>query len=115
MPTPNYAELHCLTNFTFLKGVSAPEELIHQALTLGYQGLAITDECSLSGVVRAYRALKDIRSCPQPSDTTLLARHFKLIIGSEFRGSDNLHLVLLAPDRNAYGQLSSFITQLRRD
>lgn len=115
MPTPNYAELHCLTNFSFLKGASAPEELIQQALELGYQGLAITDECSLSGVVRAHRALKDARATHQGNTTTEAAERFKLIIGSEFHSSDGLHIVLLAPDRKAYGQLSSFITRLRHN
>ena len=47
-----YAELHCISNFTFLRGASFPEELVERADELGYQAIAITDECSLSGVVR---------------------------------------------------------------
>ena len=54
-----YAELHCLSNFTFLTGASHPEELVSHAGQLGYAALAITDECSLAGVVRAHTAARD--------------------------------------------------------
>ena len=54
MATVDYAELHCLSNFTFLRGASHPEELIERAAELGYAGLALTDECSVAGVVRAH-------------------------------------------------------------
>ncbi len=57
---PAYAELHCLSNFTFLRGASHPEELVERAQALGYSALAITDECSLAGVVRAHLAAKDL-------------------------------------------------------
>jgi error-prone DNA polymerase len=56
---PSYAELHCLTNFTFLRGASHPEELVKRAARLGYSALAVTDECSLAGVVRAHVAAKE--------------------------------------------------------
>src|SRR6202012_2694132 len=58
---PPYAELHCLTNFTFLRGASHPYELVEQAMSRGYSALAITDECSLAGVVRAHTRLREIR------------------------------------------------------
>ena len=53
---PDYAELHCCSNFSFLRGASHPEELVERAQELGYAALAITDECSLAGVVRAHLA-----------------------------------------------------------
>ena len=53
---PDYAELHCLSNFSFLRGASHPEELVAQAAAQGYAALALTDECSLAGVVRAHQA-----------------------------------------------------------
>ncbi|RZU98085.1 error-prone DNA polymerase [Spiribacter vilamensis] len=90
-----YAELHCISNFSFLRGASHPEELVRQADALGYRALALTDECSLAGVVRAHAAARD--------------HDLKLIIGSEFRFDDGLHLVLLAPDRSAYARLSALI------
>ena len=60
---PAYAELHCLTNFSFLRGASHPHELVERAMLHGYSALAITDECSLAGVVRAYVA-RDLASIP---------------------------------------------------
>ena len=57
-PLPAYAELHCISNFTFLRGASHPQELVARAHALGYSALAITDECSLAGVVRAHVAAK---------------------------------------------------------
>jgi error-prone DNA polymerase len=41
---PGYAELHCLSNFSFLRGASSPAELVQRAKALGYQALALTDE-----------------------------------------------------------------------
>src|SRR5438034_8299804 len=97
---PPYAELHCLSNFTFLRGASHPHELVEQADSLGYAALAITDECSVAGVVRAHMAAKD--------------RRLKLIIGSEFRLVCGLKLVALAIDRRGYGRLCRLITRGRR-
>jgi error-prone DNA polymerase len=97
---PAYAELHCLSNFSFLRGASHAAELVARAAELGYAALAITDECSLAGIVRAHVAAKE--------------RGLKLIVGAEFRLDDGLKLVLLAPDRAAYGGLASLITDGRR-
>jgi error-prone DNA polymerase len=96
---PGYAELHCLSNFTFLRGASHPEELVERARDLGYGALALTDECSVAGVVRAHVAA---RQCG-----------LKLIVGSEFRFDDGLKLVLLAADREGYGHLCTLITRGR--
>src|ERR1700691_6074607 len=100
---PAYAELHALSNFSFLRGASHPAELITQAHALGYRALALTDECSLAGVVRAHEALRDLRDAA-----------FKLIIGAEFRAVCGLKLVLLAPAQRAYGQICRLITLGRR-
>jgi error-prone DNA polymerase len=97
---PAYAELHCLSNFTFLRGASHPEELIERAVALGYCALALTDECSVAGAVRAHVAAK---GCG-----------LKLIVGTEVRLDDGTKLVLLAVDRRSYGGLSSLITAGRR-
>src|SRR5216684_1274394 len=99
-PLPAYAELHCLSNFTFLRGASHPEELVKRAAGLGYSALAVTDECSLAGVVRAHVAAKDVG--------------LPLVIGSEIRLQDGPRLVLLATDREGYGNLSELITRGRR-
>ncbi|HEX5864355.1 MAG TPA: error-prone DNA polymerase [Casimicrobiaceae bacterium] len=97
----SYAELHCISNFSFLRGASHPEELVLRAQELGYAALAITDECSLAGVVRAHVEAKQNK--------------LPLIIGSEFRLDDGLRLVLLATDRASYGNLSALITRGRRN
>ena len=55
---PGYAELHCASNFSFLTGASHPEERVARAHALRYGALAITDECSFSGVVRAHAQAK---------------------------------------------------------
>jgi error-prone DNA polymerase len=100
-----YAELHCLSAFSFLRGASQPAELVARAAELGYGALALTDECSLAGVVRAYEA---VRALPE-------AAPLKLIIGAEFTTTDDaLRLVLLAPTHNAYTQLCGLITRARR-
>ena len=78
-----FAELHALSNFTYLRGASHPEELVETAAALDYEALAITDECSVSGIVRAHIAAKDHGLK-------------KLIIGSEFRLDSGLKLVALA-------------------
>ena len=97
---PEFAELHAVSNFTFLRGSSRPEELITRANELEYLALAITDECSVAGMVRAHVAAKD--------------RGFKLIVGSEFRLQDGLRLTLYATNRETYGDLSQLITRGRR-
>jgi len=97
---PAYAELHCLSNFTFLRGASHPQELIARAAEMGYTALALTDECSLSGVVRAHVAAQE--------------RGVKLIIGSELTLECGLALVVLATDRHGYGRLCRLITRGRR-
>ena len=133
---PPYAELHCVSNFSFLRGASHPEELVTRARELGYAALAVTDECSLAGVVRAH--LQARSEC------------FPILIGSEFAAADlaaeaiglpssqpvgdsdaadpmpdatadsfaarlaTPRLVLLACNRNGYGNLSQLVTTARR-
>ncbi len=95
-----FAELHCSSNFSFLRGASHPEELVKQAAELGYHAIAITDECSFAGIVKAHVAAKQYK--------------IKLLIGSEINLADQLKLIVLAPTRQAYAELSSLITLARR-
>src|SRR5687768_9525963 len=97
---PSYAELHCCSSFSFLKGASLPEELVERAVTLGYTALAITDECSMAGVVRAH------------SEAKKAGLH--LLIGSQFLLEDGLRLVCLAMNREGYGNLCELITLARQ-
>ena len=98
---PQYAELFCMSNFSFLQGASHAEELVMRAVQLGYFALALTDECSLAGVVRAHGEAKKAG--------------LPLVIGAHFHlkrrdGSPALSLILLAQNRNGYGNLSELIT-----
>ena len=104
----SYAELHCISNFSFLRGASHPEELVARALELGYAGLALTDECSFAGAARAHLALRDARAADPGASS------FRLIHGTEIRIAGGPHLVLLAQDRHAYGNLSELVTLARR-
>ena len=98
----SYAALHCLSNFSFLRGASHAEELVHQAAKLDYTAIAITDECSVAGVVRAHVAAKE--------------SGIKLLIGSEFviNGVPEIErLILVATNRSGYGNLCKLITLAR--
>ena len=102
---PAYAELHCRSNFSFLTGASSPEDLVDRAAMLRYTALAVTDECSLSGVVHAYEQATE--------------RGLPLIVGAEMRleasvGGVPMRLVVLATTRRGYGNLSQWITVARR-
>ena len=125
---PPYAELHCLTHFSFQRGASSPEELVRRAWALGYTALAITDECSVAGVVRAWRAHKVCARAPEPGDAfddelsaVRAARRaagvsapLQLLFGSEFRFDGQGTLVAIARDLHSWGDLCSFITACRR-
>jgi error-prone DNA polymerase len=98
---PAYAELFCLSNFSFLQGASHAEELVARAVQLGYAALALTDECSLAGVVRAHAEAK------KAGLPLVIGAHFHLAASS---GAPALSLLLLAQNRNGYGNLSELIT-----
>ncbi|WP_019561377.1 error-prone DNA polymerase [Caldimonas manganoxidans] len=114
MVLPDYAELHCLSYFSFQRGASSPKELVERAIALDYHALAITDECSLAGVVRAHQALAE--ACEEAKAEGRCKPRLRLLIGSEFRveASPPFRLVVLARDRGGYARLSQFITDLRR-
>src|SRR5262249_1355766 len=95
-----YAETYCKTNFSFLQGASHPDELAATAADLEYAALAITDENSLAGVVRAHVAAKPLG--------------LKLLIGAEIVPEEGPRLLLYAPDLKAYADLARLITRGRR-
>ena len=97
---PAYAELHCLSDFSFLRGAASAEQLFERARRCGYEALAITDECSLAGIVRGLEASR--------------ATGVKLIVGSEFVLACGLKLVLLVEHAAGYAQLCKLITHARR-
>ncbi|HQX23483.1 MAG TPA: error-prone DNA polymerase [Pseudomonadota bacterium] len=99
-PAPGYAELHCLSNFSFQRGASTAKELFERARRLGYRALAITDECTLAGIVRAYEASRELE--------------LPLIVGAEFNLVDGPRFVLLVEDADGYANLCRLITHARR-
>ncbi len=106
MSLPDYAELLCCSNFTFLRGASHPGELVERAKAMGYTALAMADECSMAGIAQAHVAAKK--------------HQLPLMVGSQFRvradGADtgDFTLELLATSLHGYGNLCEFITRLRR-
>jgi error-prone DNA polymerase len=98
---PAYAELFVFSNFTFLHGASRGEELVIRASQLGYSGLAITDECSLAGVVRAHVQAKEEKL------PLIMGSYFKLVHADQ---RPAFGLILLAQNRDGYGNLSELIT-----
>ncbi|MDR6887250.1 MULTISPECIES: error-prone DNA polymerase [Variovorax] len=116
---PDYAELHCLTNFSFQRGASTPEEMVERAYQLGYTALAITDECSVAGIVRALICLRDLPAKLEEHerdhpDEPPIPRNpgFRLLFGSEFR-FERFRLVVIANDTEGWGNLCEFITAAR--
>ena len=95
-----YVELNCLTNYSFLRAASHPDELVQRASELRYNALAITDRNSLAGVVRAHAAAKPLG--------------LKLLIGTELILDDASRVVLLAMNRKGYGRLARLLTLGKR-
>jgi hypothetical protein len=99
---PDYAELHALSNFSFQRGASHAQELAERASELGYKALAVTDECSVAGVVRAHEVAK--------------ALGLKLLPGAEFlvQAAYAFRLVVLPHNAAGWGNLCEFITEARK-
>ena len=100
MSGQDYAELHCLSAFSFQRGASTARELFGRAKELGYAALAITDECSLAGIVRAFEAANETG--------------VPLIVGAEFQVEDGPKIVLLCETLGGYQHLCRLITVARR-
>ena len=100
---PDYAELYSLSSFSFQRGASQPEELVQRAHALGYRALAVTDECTVAGVVRAHVEAKRLG--------------LQLLPGAEFAVAmpDGGHFTLVALPHTlrGWGNLCEFITQAR--
>lgn len=96
----DYAELCCVSAFSFQRGASLPEELVAQAAALGYEAIALTDECSLAGAVRALQAAEKTG--------------IKLILGARFCLDNGVTLLVLVRNRTGYTRLCQLITRARR-
>ena len=97
---PAYAELHCLSDFSFQRGAASAQQLFERAQACGYAALAITDECSMAGIVRAHEAAK--------------RTGLRLIVGSEIQIEDGPKLVFLVESKAGYERLCRLISDGRR-
>ncbi|MEZ8579094.1 error-prone DNA polymerase [Vibrio splendidus] len=97
-----YSELFCQSNYSFLEGASHAEELVLQADFLRYRALAVTDECSVAGIVKVHSAIKQHKLS------------LKQIVGSMFWLNDECQVILICPNRQAYAELCRIITNARR-
>src|SRR6187455_1329647 len=92
-----YTELQVTTNFSFLRGGSHPEELVEQAVALGYKALAITDRNTLAGIVRGHVAAK--------------AKGIRLISACRLDLLDGPSLLAYPTSKEAYARLSALLTK----
>jgi error-prone DNA polymerase len=99
MAMSGYAELQCVSNFSFLRGGSHPEELVTQARHLGLSALAINDHNTLAGVVRAHGAAKELG--------------FQMIVGARL-DLDRASLLAYPTTRAAYGNLCRLLSTGQR-
>src|SRR5688500_15895370 len=92
----SYTELQVTTNFSFLRGGSHPEEMVEQAVALGYNEIAITDCNTLAGIVRGHVAAK--------------AKGIRIIPACRLELLDGPGLLAYPTSGEAYGQLSGLLT-----
>ncbi|MDO3644198.1 error-prone DNA polymerase [Mucilaginibacter sp. L3T2-6] len=92
-----YAELQVTSNFNFLRGGSHPEELVRQAIKLGYHAIAITDRNTVAGLVRAHRIAK--------------IENFKFIPACRLDLLDGPSLMAYPTDVYAWTRLSGLLTK----
>ncbi|MEJ7912439.1 MAG: PHP domain-containing protein, partial [Chitinophagaceae bacterium] len=91
-----YIELQVTSNFSFLRGASHPEELVEQAVAIGYKSIAITDRNTLAGVVRAHAAARKLG--------------IRTIIGCRLDLLDGPSLLAYPTNRDAYAKLTNLLT-----
>jgi len=102
-PEPRFAELAAMTNFSFLRGASHPEELVAEAARLGLAGIGIADRNSLAGVVRAHVFARENKASIGP---------LRVVTGARLVFTDGTPDLLAYPrDRAAYGRLCRLLTQ----
>lgn len=110
---PEFVELLCTSNYTFLTGASHPEELSTQAAALGYRAVGIADTNTLAGVVRAHCGAKDATN---PASTDANAKGIRCIVGSRLVLAEPKGLTIAAypTTRAAYGRLCTLLTRGKR-
>jgi error-prone DNA polymerase len=99
---PRFAELAAMTNFSFLRGASHPEEMVARAAELGLAGIGIADRNTLAGIVRAHIFARENKAA---------VVGMRVAPGARFAFMDGAPDVLAYPkDRAAYGRLCRILT-----
>jgi error-prone DNA polymerase len=93
----SYTELQITSNFSFLRGGSHPEEMVEQALALGYTEIAITDHNTLAGIVRAYTIARN--------------KNIRIIPGCRLNLLDGQSLLAYPTTKEAYARLSALLSE----
>jgi error-prone DNA polymerase len=107
----DYAELHCTTNYSFLRGGSHPGELVFQAANLGHYAIGIADRNTLAGVVRAYAAIGDYyEQTGIPKEQWI-----KLLVGARLETRDGYSLLAYPINVEGYKRLSLLLSQGNRE
>jgi len=96
----DYAELQCVTNFSFLRGASHPHELVEEAHRLGHRAIGIADHNSFAGVVRTHIAAKKAG--------------LRLLVGCRINTLEGFSFICYPHDRVAYGRLSKLLSKGKR-
>jgi error-prone DNA polymerase len=131
---PAHAELCAMSNFSFLRGASHPEELVARAAELGLSAITIADRNSLAGVVRAHVALRELKRAQAEGGTVRVRGHVRvdassrqeidpggglaavgalprLIVGARLVLEDSaIEWIALPTDRAAYARLSRLLS-----
>ncbi len=100
MQAPPYVELHCHSAYSFLDGVSLPQELARRAGELGHTALAMTDHNSLSG------SMELAQSASEAGIRAIHGAEVDLAVG----GGEVRHITLLARDERGWSNLCRIIT-----
>ena len=125
-----FAELSIISNFTFLTGASHPEEYIERAALLGLPAIAIADVNSVTGIVRAHNAVRDVKRLikdrkskssigpPRPQSikkppSLNLDTVPRLIPGSKLQLIDGFEVTVLPKSRKGWGTLCRCLSKGR--
>jgi error-prone DNA polymerase len=124
----SYAELACTSSYSFLRGASPPSDYVAEGIRLGLTAIGIADRNTVSGVVRAWKALRD---APDEARSALLAAkrdagapeklteaedaacetHIRFLAGSRLVFSDGTPDIIAYPaTRQGWGNLTRLLT-----
>jgi len=103
-----FAELVAATNYSFLRGASHPADMVAEAIRLDHKAIGIADRNTVAGVVRAYKALEDVREQAAPLGLEI---DFRLIVGARLAFADGTPDIVAYPmTRKGWGRLTRLLT-----